>query len=121
MPVTVVVGGQFGSEGKGKVAHALAKTQGVRVAVRVGGSNSGHTVIGPSGTKWVLRHLPTPALLPGVVSVLPPGSYIDVSVALDEITRLGLDRERVLIDPNAAVVGPSERSLESTGPLGDSI
>jgi adenylosuccinate synthase len=38
MPVTVVVGGQFGSEGKGKVAHFFARSQNASVAVRVGGS-----------------------------------------------------------------------------------
>ena len=45
MPVTVVVGGQFGSEGKGKVAHHFARTQKASIVVRVGGTNSGHTVV----------------------------------------------------------------------------
>jgi adenylosuccinate synthase len=121
MPVTVVVGGQFGSEGKGKVAYALAKTLGVRVAVRVGGSNSGHTVVDDDGTRWVLRHLPTPALLPSVINVLPPGTYIDVGVLLDEVARLGLDRRTVLIDPNAAIVGEEERDAESSGILATTI
>ena len=48
-----LVGGQFGSEGKGKVAHFLAREQNASVAVRVGGSNSGHTVIDLSGNPIV--------------------------------------------------------------------
>jgi adenylosuccinate synthase len=101
MPVTVVVGGQFGSEGKGKVAHFLAKEMGAKIAVRVGGSNSGHTVIGPDGTPWIFRHLPTAALLPGVICVLPAGSYIDVDVLMREVFRTGLTESRLIIDPNA--------------------
>ena len=55
MPVTVIVGGQFGSEGKGKVAHYLAPQQHAAIAVRVGGSNSGHTAIDKSGAPRVFR------------------------------------------------------------------
>ena len=70
MPVTVVVGGQFGGEGKGKVAHYLAREMGAKVAVRVGGSNSGHTVIDPAGNALILRQLPTPSILTDVTCVL---------------------------------------------------
>ena len=45
MPVSVVIGGQYGSEGKGKIAHWLAREQAASFAVRVGGPNSGHTVV----------------------------------------------------------------------------
>ncbi len=121
MPVTVVVGGQFGSEGKGKVAHLLAARLGVEVAVRVGGSNSGHTVINEAGERFVLRHLPTPALLPHVVSVLPPGCYIDVPVLLEEVRRLGLEPDRLVIDPKATVVGPDEKSSEAASTLRERI
>lgn len=44
MSVTIVFGGQFGSEGKGKVAHYFAKKEKADYCIRVGGSNSGHTV-----------------------------------------------------------------------------
>jgi len=121
MPVTVVVGGQFGSEGKGKVAYSLAKTFGARLAVRVGGSNSGHTVVVDSGSRFVLRHLPTPALLPGMVSILPPGSYLDLAVLLDEIRRLNVEPRSLVIDPNAAIVRDQEREAEAAGPLRDAI
>ena len=45
MGVTVVVGGQFGSEGKGKVVNHFAREFGVAAGVKVGGTNAGHTVI----------------------------------------------------------------------------
>ncbi len=77
MPVTVIVGGQFGGEGKGKVAHCLARDEGASVVVRVGGTNSGHTVIDPIGNPVIFRQLPTPAILPDVICVLPAGTYIN--------------------------------------------
>ena len=90
MPVTVVVGGQFGGEGKGKVAHYLAQEMKASIAVRVGGSNSGHTVIDSSGSPIIFRHLPTAALLPDVTCVLGAGSYINPEILLQEVFRIGL-------------------------------
>ena len=121
MPVTVVVGGQFGSEGKGKVAHFIAQETGATVAVRVGGSNSGHTVIDPSGAAIILRHLPTAALLPDVMCVLCAGAYIDPDILLSEITRTGLSADRLLIDPNAMIITERERIEEQMGSLRESI
>ncbi|MEI6827750.1 MAG: adenylosuccinate synthetase [Desulfuromonadales bacterium] len=121
MPVTVVVGGQFGGEGKGKVAHFLAREMGAKVAVRVGGSNSGHTVVDPSGTPLILRQLPTPSILPNVTCVLGAGSYIDVDILFDEIARTGLPADRLYIDPNAMVVTDDEINAEKTSSLRESI
>lgn len=121
MPVTVVVGGQFGSEGKGKVAHFLAQEMGAKIAVRVGGSNSGHTVIGPDGSPWIFRHLPTAALLPDVTCVLPAGSYIDVEVLMREVFRVGLPASRLIIDPNAVVITKEDIAQEKAGLLRETI
>src|SRR3954454_22276277 len=113
MPVTVIVGGQFGSEGKGEGAHYLAREQCATVAVRVGGSNSGHTVIDGSGVPCVFRMLPTPALLDNVTCVLGAGSYIDVDVLLAELKVSRLLPERLLIDPNAFVITDEHKRIES--------
>jgi adenylosuccinate synthase len=121
MPVTVVVGGQFGSEGKGKVAYWWARQSDIRIAVRVGGPNSGHTVVLRSGQREVLRHLPTPALLPDTISVLPPGSYIEPSTFLDEVQRLKLGPDRVRVDPSASIVTVDARRREAAGSLGRDI
>ena len=112
MPVTVVVGGQYGSEGKGKVAFELARRAHARIAVRIGGSNSGHTVVTPDGSRHIFRQLPTASLLPWTISVIGPGSYIDVDVLLDEISRLKLDESRLLIDPNAVVISDCHKNTE---------
>jgi adenylosuccinate synthase len=121
MPVTVVVGGQFGSEGKGKVAHFFAKEQGATVAIRVGGPNSGHTVTDPSGETVIFRQLPTAALLPYVVCVLGAGSYIDPNILLAEVARAGLSKDRLIIDPNAMIITEHERREEKNSRLRESI
>ncbi len=115
MAVSVVVGGQYGSEGKGKVAQALATSQSASAVVRVGGSNSGHTTMGPP--RQVLRQLPTAALLPDVLCVLPAGSYIDVPILLQEVARLDLPADRLVIDPNAMIISEADRLAEERSDL----
>jgi len=112
MPVTVVVGGQFGGEGKGKVAHFFARHQQASVAVRSGGSNSGHTVVDDNGVTHIFRHLPTAAVLPGVELVLGAGTYIDVDVLLAEISSINLPAWRLHIDAKASVINPAHKALE---------
>lgn len=121
MPVTVVVGGQFGSEGKGKVAYELARRMEAHAAVRVGGPNSGHTVVDGAGRTIIFRQLPTAALLPNVTCVLPAGSYIDKDVLFREAQLTGLGPDRLLIDPNAVVIGELERGEEEARLLGKKI
>lgn len=121
MPVTVVVGGQFGSEGKGKVAHFLAREEGSIAAIRVGGINSGHTVIDTAGTPRVFRQLPTACILPNVLCVLPAGSYLHVPTLLHEIELVGLPRDRLIIDPNAMLITDQDIASEQAGTLKLSI
>lgn len=121
MPVTVIVGGQFGSEGKGKVAYFMAKELAATVAIRVGGPNSGHTVIDPEGVPIIFKQLPTAALLPHVQCVLPTGCYIRTDILLQEIKIAKLDPERLLIDPNAVVITERELSEERESKLRASI
>ncbi len=111
MPVTVVVGGQFGSEGKGKVAHWLAREQQAEYAIRVGGPNSGHTAV-ENGRPVALRQLPTPVLTGDVVGVIPAGAYVDIDVLLQEAEEIGLYKDQLLIDANAVVIDESMRVEE---------
>lgn len=117
MPVTVVIGGQFGSEGKGKVAHFLAEQMNATVAVRVGGPNSGHTVIDSYRNALVFRQLPTAALLPNVYCVLPAGSYVEPDLLFKEIRKARMNTARLIIDPNAVVVTAEEMADEKGSPL----
>ena len=117
MPVTVVFGGQFGSEGKGKVAYDLARRSSSSIAVRVGGANSGHTVIDPDGNERKFRALPTASILPNSISVIATGSYIDPSVLLAEIAETRLDPSRLIIDSNAVLITEQHKQEERNSGL----
>lgn len=121
MPVSIVVGGQYGSEGKGKVALDLARRKRAAAVVRVGGTNSGHTGIDPQGRRWALRQLPVSVLAPNTVAVLPPGALIDPEIFLDEVERLGLGPERVYVSPAASLITPADKAAECRGGLVDAI
>lgn len=121
MPVSIIVGGQYGSEGKGKVAYALAKEMKASVVVRVGGPNSGHTVITPSGAAVIFKHLPTAAILPDVTCLLAAGCYINPDILLEEIKIAGIDEQRLIIDPNAAIITDTEITEERGSHLREAI
>ena len=112
MAVSIVVGGQYGSEGKGKVAYYWANKMNAAAVVRVGGSNSGHTVYETSDSPHALRMLPTASISKQITSVLPAGSYIDIPVLMKEIEETGLEGERLKIDPNAMVISEGHRNGE---------
>ena len=121
MPITVVVGGQFGSEGKGKVAHYLAKEMKASVAIRCGGPNSGHTVIDPDGKPIIFQQLPTASILPDISIVLSAGMYIDLDILFKEINLAKLSPERLFIDPNAVIITSELKEAERKGGLINSI
>src|SRR3989442_12308239 len=110
MPVTVVVGGQFGSEGKGKVSHFLAREMNAAAAVRVGGPNSGHTVVTRCAEPIVFRQLPTAATLAGPLCVIAAGCYVDTDLLLAEMKLAGLPEVGLAVDPNAMATSERDRS-----------
>ena len=75
MPVTVVVGGQFGSEGKGKICAHLASTDNVDYMVRCGGPNSGHTVY-LDGKRFQLRQVPAGFVNPHTRLLIAAGHWL---------------------------------------------
>lgn len=109
--VDVLVGGQFGSEGKGQVAAYLANEY--DVLVRVGGPNAGHSVyeepepdvfhLLPSGT----RRKPDSRIIIG------PGAVLDVKTLQEEIGQCQLDVGRLRIDPQAMIICKSDKKVES--------
>lgn len=121
MPISVVVGGQFGSEGKGKVAHALALELGATAAIRVGGSNSGHTVIDAAGRAIIFRHLPTAVLEPSIHCVLPAGCYIHEPTLLKEMEISGIHSDKLSINPFAVIITDLETREEIESGLTESI
>jgi adenylosuccinate synthase len=106
VPVTIVVGGQYGSEGKGKVVALLAARAESPWLVRCGGPNSGHTVT-IEGRDVVLRQVPSCSEPATATFCLAAGCAIDEVVLLDELDLLGIERDRIIVDPRAVVIRPS--------------
>ena len=114
MGVSIVVGGQYGSEGKGKVAHWFAMNHDIAAYVRPGGPNSGHTVVTDTGKQFVLRALPVGCIEnDNMLAIIPPGSYINVDILLKEIQLVKRSPENLIIDPNAIVIRDSHITYES--------
>lgn len=111
MPATVVVGGQYGSEGKGKVVAILATTRSIACAVRCGGPNSGHST-SANGSPIVLRRLPASAGQNDHLLAISAGAVVDAQVLANEISELGLDRNRIIVDPRAAIVTEDDKLAE---------
>jgi adenylosuccinate synthase len=119
MPVSVVIGGQFGSEGKGKTALEIVRRDPtVAAAVRVGGTNSGHTAVGRDQRTYTLRQLPAAAIDRNVPVILPPGSYIDLAILQEELGQLGFGPEKIAISPMARIITSAHREWERTAGLG---
>lgn len=108
--VDVLVGGQYGSEGKGNVAAYLSPEY--DLLVRSGGPNAGHSVMTDDG-KHVQYHLPSGTKLCDAKLLLTSGAVIDPEGLLDEIARSDVDRERLMIDPHAMVITSAHKSAEA--------
>ncbi len=107
MPAVVIVGAQWGDEGKGKATDLLAEHIDYVVKFN-GGNNAGHTVV-IGNEKYALHLLPSGILTPGVVPVISNGVVIDLSVLFQEIDALnsrGIDTSKLRISANAHVITP---------------
>src|SRR5215831_10966765 len=114
MPAIVLIGAQWGDEGKGKVTDLLGER--VDFVVRYqGGNNAGHTVVTPDGKKFALHLLPSGVLTPTCTPVIGNGVVIDPKVLLTEIDGLaerGISCERLLISADAHLIMPHHRALD---------
>lgn len=104
MSLTIVVGGQFGSEGKGKVSAHIVLQEQVDVCVRCGGPNSGHSVLLDTKEKLVLRQLPVGVVRKETRLLIPAGAVVNPAILYDEIQRFGLGPDRVGVDRNALIM-----------------
>jgi len=113
MPAIVLVGAQWGDEGKGKATDLLGGR--VDYAVRYqGGNNAGHTVV-IGDESYALHLLPSGVLSPEVIPVIGNGVVIDPEVLLAEIDGLaerGVSCDRLLISANAHLIMPHHRALD---------
>ncbi|HWG74945.1 MAG TPA: adenylosuccinate synthase [Acidimicrobiales bacterium] len=114
MPATVVVGTQWGDEGKGKLTDLLA--QEMQVVVRYqGGHNAGHTIVVDNET-FALQLLPSGVLYPHITPVIGNGVVVDPGVLLAEIDTLeakGVDCGRLCISGSAHLIMPYHQELDA--------
>lgn len=116
MGVTIIVGAQYGGEGKGKIAAYLAVRDDAEYVVRCGGPNSGHTVYS-NGQVYKLRLLPTGFINPRSRLLLGAGSIINLRILREEIELTTIDRDRVGIDSNSAIITDADAKSESESGL----
>ncbi|MFE3201500.1 adenylosuccinate synthase [Embleya sp. NPDC055664] len=113
MPALVLVGAQWGDEGKGKATDLLGGS--VDYVVRYqGGNNAGHTVV-IGDQKYALHLLPSGILTPECTPVIGNGVVVDPGVLLHEISTLverGIDTSKLLISGNAHLITPYHRTLD---------
>ncbi len=113
MPAVVIVGAQWGDEGKGKATDLLAGRIDYVVKFN-GGNNAGHTVV-IGDEKYALHLLPSGILTPGVTPVIGNGVVIDLEVLaeeLDGLTARGLDVSKLLVSSHAHVITLYHRTLD---------
>ena len=107
MPALVIIGAQWGDEGKGKATDLIAEHIDYVVKFN-GGNNAGHTVV-IGDEKYALHLLPSGILTPGVTPVISNGVVIDLSVLFHEIEALearGIDTSKLRVSANAHVITP---------------
>jgi adenylosuccinate synthase len=110
--VTVVLGGQAGSEGKGKIAGYLAIEDKFKVAVCNFMTNAGHTWVSDEGKKVMVQQLPQAVVDPNTMLFISAGSAIDPATLLREIEANNC-HGRVFIHPRAMVIEDRHREMEA--------
>ena len=113
MPAVVIVGAQWGDEGKGKATDLLGSRVDYVVKFN-GGNNAGHTVV-IGDEKYALHLLPSGILTPGCTPVIGNGVVIDLAVLASELDGLearGIDTSRLLVSANAHLIAEYHRTLD---------
>ncbi|MEJ5913079.1 adenylosuccinate synthase [Pseudokineococcus sp. 1T1Z-3] len=113
MPAIVLVGAQWGDEGKGKATDQLGDRLDYVVKFN-GGNNAGHTVV-VDGQKYALHLLPSGILTPGVTPVIGNGVVVDLAVLFEEVDALearGVDAGKLVVSSSAHLIPPYNRTLD---------
>jgi adenylosuccinate synthase len=113
MPAVVVLGAQWGDEGKGKATDQLGDRTDFVVKFN-GGNNAGHTVV-VAGERYALHLIPSGILTPGVVPVIGNGVVVDLEVLFQEVDALqarGVDTSGLLVSSAAHVIAPYNRTID---------
>ncbi len=119
MPVTVVVGAQWGDEGKAKVIDLLSKEHGYVVRYQ-GGHNAGHTVV-VGDERYALQLIPSGILYDHVVPVIGNGVVVDMITLFNEIDTLerrGISCSRLIVSSHAHLIFPWHQAWDALGEAG---
>jgi adenylosuccinate synthase len=114
MPATIVLGAQWGDEGKGKVTDVFAESADLVVRYQ-GGNNAGHTIV-IGEERFALSLIPSGVMYPDCIPVIASGCVVDPKVLLDEIAMLtarDIDSSRLRISSNAHLIMPYHRKLDA--------
>jgi adenylosuccinate synthase len=117
MPAIVLIGAQWGDEGKGKATDLLGSRVDAVVKFN-GGNNAGHTIVigsGESRQKYALHLLPSGILTPGCIPVIGNGVVIDLGVLFEEIDGLearGVDTSKLVVSAASHLIPPYNRTLD---------
>jgi adenylosuccinate synthase len=114
VPATVLVGTQWGDEGKGRFTDLFAKEMHVVVRYQ-GGHNAGHTLVTPDGESFALQLVPSGVLYDHITPVIGNGVVVDPAVLLSEVdglTRRGVDCSRLKVSTNAHLILPYHQALD---------
>lgn len=109
--LNVVLDGQWGSTGKGKLCAYLAEKHDVDVATCDFQTNAGHTVVSDQGEKTVFQQLPVSAIKQTCKLLVNPGATVTLKKLLDEIEMVGCHK-RLMIHPHVAIVNQKALDLE---------
>jgi adenylosuccinate synthase len=113
MPAIVLVGAQWGDEGKGRATDVLGERLDYCVRFN-GGNNAGHTIV-VDGEKYALHLLPSGIITPTVIPVIGNGVVVDLGVLTHEIDVLaerGIDTSRLVISANAHVIASYHQTID---------
>ncbi len=116
MPAIVVLGAQWGDEGKGKATDLLGSSLDYCVRYQ-GGNNAGHTIV-IDGKKYATHLLPSGVLTPEVTPVIGNGVVFDARVLFDEVDEMvaaGVDAERLLVSSNAHMILSYHCTIDKVG------
>ena len=114
MPATILIGAQWGDEGKGKLTDLLARQMEVVVRYQ-GGHNAGHTVV-VGGERFALQLLPSGVLYSHITPVIGNGVVVDPKVLIDEMDALearGVDCSRLVVSGSAHLIMPYHQELDA--------
>lgn len=112
--ITIVIDGQAGSSGKGKICGYLAKKDGFAISTNNWSSNAGHTFVDDDGNKVIVSHLPIALINPKTKLIIDAGAVITPEILLGEIERYRdlIGNRKIYIDKRAMIIQKEHRETE---------